>query len=70
MSTFEVCKPIGVYYTDGHGNVYNSEMNRYHGKLVCVNNDYRYIDSGVYLLSLAALGAIVEWLKILNGELK
>lgn len=67
MNTFEVCKPIGVYYTDGHGNVYNSEMNRYHGRLVC---GYRYIDSGVYLLSLAALGAIVEWLKILNGELK
>ena len=70
MNTFEVCKPIGVYYTDGHGYVYNSEMNRYHGKFVCVNNDYRYIDSGVYLLSLAALGAIVEWLKILNGEVK
>ena len=64
MNTFEGCKPIGVYYTDGHG---YSEMNRYHGRLVC---GYRYIDSGVYLLSLAALGAIVEWLKILNGEVK
>ena len=70
MSTFEVCKPIGVYYTDGHGYVYNSEMNRYHGRLVYSSDGYRYIDSGVYLLSLAAIGAIVEWLKILNGEVK
>ena len=70
MNTFEVCNPIGHYYTDGHGCVYNSEMNHYHGRLVRDNGDYRYIDSGVYLLSLAALGAIVEWLKILNGEVK
>ena len=70
MNTFEGCKPIGVYYTDVHGGVYNSEMNRYHGRLVCGCDGYRYIDSGVYLLSLAALGAIVEWLKILNGEVK
>ena len=67
MNTFEGCKPIGVYYTDVHGNVYNSEMNRYHGRLA---GGYRYIDSGVYLLSLTALGAIAEWLKVLNGGVK
>ena len=70
VNTFKGCKPIGLYYTDGHGCVYNSEMNRYHGRLVRDCGGYRYIDSGVYLLSLAALGAIVVWLKILNGEVR
>lgn len=70
MNTFEGCERIGDYYTDGRGCVYNSEMNHYHGRLVRDCDGYRYIDSGVYLLSLPALGAIVEWLKILNGEVK
>lgn len=70
MNTFDVCKPIDYFHTDGHGNIYNSEMNHYHGRLVRDCGGYRYIDSGVYLLSLAALGAIVVWLKILNGEVK
>ena len=41
MNTFKGCKPIGVYYTDGHGCVYNSEMNRYHGRLVRDCGGYR-----------------------------
>ena len=70
MSTFDKCRSIGDYHTDLDGCVYNYEMNCYHGRLVCSSDGYRYIDSGVYLLSLAALGAIVEWLKILNGVVK
>lgn len=70
MNDFEKCKRYGNYYVDQHGHVHNSELNRYCGRIVYDYADYRYLDSGVYLLTLSSLGAIVHWLKILNGEVK